>query len=144
MKMPQSMLSSIALVMACTFSLAAPTWAGVKLLLANSPEIPAAQGVLKLKGTRNGNTQLNLSVRHLALPGRIVPGANVFVIWARGLAYGTDAQNLGVLKVKNDLSARFQSVTAMQSFDFFLTCEESPTALTPSGPQLLSAQYVKR
>jgi hypothetical protein len=118
--------------------------AAVTLPLGSSTEIPAAQGKAKLVGTKNGNVEIELSVKHLAPPGRITPGSNAFVVWVRGLAPGDQAQNLGALKVDKNLSAKFRSVTAMPSFDLFLTCEQSQTATIPSGVELLPVHYMRK
>lgn len=134
-------LSRVARVLLLSTCCAGVAIAGVKLPLGLSTEVPAAQGELKLKDTRNGNVELKVTVKHLAPPGRVVAGTSVFVVWARGLSAGTDAQNLGVLKVNSNLTGKFVAVTPMQSFDFFMTCEQSPTVLFPSGPQLLPVHY---
>ena len=118
--------------------------AGVTLPLGNSSEIPAAQGKVRLHSTKNGNVEIRLSVKHLAPPGRITPGTDVFVVWARGLAAGAEAQNLGALKVDKNLSGKITAVTAMSSFDLFLTCEQSQTATVPSTPELLPVHYMSK
>jgi hypothetical protein len=112
--------------------------------LGSSPEIPAAQGDVRLQTTRNGNVELKLHIMHLAPPGHIVPGTEVFVVWARGLAAGSVAQNLGALRVDRNLNGRFTTVTAMQSFDLFITCEQSQTAIAPSGLELLPFHHPSR
>ena len=118
--------------------------AAVTLALRSSPEIPAAQGTVRLRDTRNGNVEIKLRVHHLAPPGRISPGASVFVVWARGLAPGAEAQNLGALKVDKNLNGTFTAVTAMSSFDLFMTCEQSHTVTAPGTPELLPANYVSK
>ena len=111
------------------------------LMLGSSPQIPAAQGKVRLHNTNNGNVEIKLSVRHLALPSRISPGAEVFVVWARGLAPGTEAQNLGALKVDKNLNGKLTAVTPMSAFDLFITCEQSQTAAFPATPELLPLHY---
>jgi hypothetical protein len=111
--------------------------AGATLPLGNSSEIPAAQGKVSLHSTKNGNVKITLSVQHLAPPGRIIPGAEVFVVWARGLALGSEAQNLGALRVDKKLNGKLTAVTAMPSFDLFITCEQSQTATVPGSLELL-------
>jgi len=115
--------------------------AAATLPLQSSSEIPAAEGKVRLHSTKNGNVEIKLSVKHLAPPGRIVAGSNVFVVWTRGLAPGAEAQNLGALKVDKNLSGRLTAVTAMSSFDLFLTCEQSQTVTFPAGPELLPLHY---
>ena len=120
---------------------AVPANAARTLALGSSPEIPAAQGEVRLRTTRNGNVEIKLSVKHLAPPGRITPGAEVFVVWIRGLAAGSQAQNLGALKVDKNLSGKLTAPTAMSSFDLFLTCEQSQTATVPASLELLPVHF---
>ena len=112
--------------------------------LGSSSEIPAAQGKVHLRNTKNGNVEIKLSVKHLAPPGRITPGATVFVVWARGLAPGAEAQNLGALRVDKNLDGKITAVTPMQSFDLFITCEQSQTAAHPASPELLPLHYMSK
>jgi len=116
--------------------------AAATLPLGSSSEIPAAQGKVRLHRTKNGNVEIKLSVKHLAPPGRITPGANVFVVWARGLAPGDEAQNLGALKVDKKLNGKLTAVTAMSSFDLFITCEQTQTATFPAAPELLTLHHM--
>ena len=131
------------LVLLLTGGVAAAS-AATKLPLGSSPQIPAAQGKVGLKSTKNGNVEIKLSVKHLAPPGRITSGANVFVVWARGLAPGDAAQNLGALKVDKNLNGKFTAVTAMSSFDLFITCEQSQTVTMPTSPELLPVHYMEK
>ena len=112
--------------------------------LGSSPEIPAARGEVRLQTTRNGNVQIKLRVENPAPAGRIIPGAEVFVLWARGLAAGSEAQNLGALKVDGNLNGRITAITPMPTFDLFITCEQSQTAIVPARLQLLPFHYPSR
>jgi hypothetical protein len=116
--------------------------AAVTLPLGSSTEIPAAQGQVRLHSTKNGNVEIKLSVKHLAPPGRISPGANVFVVWTRGLAEGAEAQNLGALIVDKNLNGKLTAVTAMSAFDLFITCEQVQTVTVPGTPELLPLHFM--
>jgi hypothetical protein len=118
--------------------------AAVTLPLGNSSEIPAAAGKVRLNHTKNGNVEIKLQVKHLAPPGRITPGANAFVVWARGLAPGAEAQNLGALKTDKNLNGKLTASTAMSSFDLFITCEQAQTATFPAAPELLPLHYLSK
>lgn len=117
--------------------------AGERLTLGGSPEIPAAEGEARLKVTRNGNTEIKLTVKHLAPPGRITPGADVFVVWVRGLAAGSLPQSLGALKIDGNLSGKLTGATALASFDLFLTAEASQTVTVPATLELMPLHYAK-
>lgn len=118
--------------------------AGTTLPLGSSSEVPSAQGKVRLKNTKNGNVEIRVEVKHLAPPGRISPGATVFVVWARGLAPGAEAQNLGALRVDKNLNGKIRAVTAMSSFDLFITCEQSQTVTFPAAPELLTVHYMSK
>lgn len=122
----------------------ATTSAATTLALGSSSEIPAAQGKVNLKQTKNGNVQITLKVKHLAPPGRITPGANVFVVWARGQAPGAEAQNLGALVVDKNLNGKIRAITPMSSFDLFITCEQTQTVAWPASPELLRVRYASK
>jgi hypothetical protein len=112
--------------------------------LTASTQIPAAEGKAKLHKTKNGNVEIKLTYKHLAPPERIVPGANVFMVWVRGLAPDAQAQNLGALKVDKNLNAKMTAITALPSFDLFITCEPSQTVTAPGSPELLPLHYVNK
>lgn len=114
------------------------------LALGSSTQIPGAEGKVQLRHTVNGNIEIRLAVKHLAPPGRIVPGSNVFVVWARGLAPGAEAQNLGALIVDKNLNGKLKAVTAMPAFDLFITCEQGQTVPSPTGPELLPVNYTSK
>lgn len=128
----------LAVLLACS---AAAAMAAAALPLGSSPEIPAAQGDVRLRTTRNGNTEIKLRVMHLAPPGKIVPGANVFVVWLRGQAQGAEPVNLGALRVDKRLNGKLTTTTPLSGFDLFITCEQSQTVTVPTAPELLPLHY---
>lgn len=102
----------------------------------------AAEGTVMATGTENGNTALEIKVRHLASPEKIAPEATTYVVWAR--ASGTESpQNLGALHVDKELQGTLKTVTPLRTFDVFVTAESSPTAREPSAEKLLTAS-IKR
>lgn len=104
--------------------------------MTTSNDVPGAQGTIKSSRAGNGNTALEIEVKHLAAPERVEAGATTYIVWARALGQGM-SQNLGALQVDNDLRGTLKTVTPMQSFDVFITAEASPTAMAPSNTQLL-------
>jgi hypothetical protein len=109
--------------------------------LGTSSEIPGAEGVVKLRQTSNGNTEIKLAVKHLAPPARIEPTSAVFVVWVRGLEAGGLPQNLGALRVNKNLSGKLKAVTPLREFDLFITCEGTQTVTAPTSTELLPLHY---
>ena len=130
------------LVLLLSATIASPSSAAKTMPLGTSSQIPAAEGKARLNKTKNGNIEIKLAIKHLAPPERIIPGANVFMVWVRGLAPDAQAQPLGALRVDKKLSARMTAITVLPSFDLFITCESSPTVTVPGTPELLPLHYV--
>ena len=115
------------------------------LHLAASNKVPAAEGTVKVGETANDNTSIALNVKHMAPPQRVITDATTYVVWLRPSAAvrspsGTDtklAQNLGALRVDNNLNGSLDGVTPFRDFEIFITAEQSPTVTTPTGEPLL-------
>lgn len=108
-----------------------------RVQMVSSADVPAARGSIKATRTDNGNTRLEIEVRYLAHPHRVDDGASTYVVWARQL--GRDPQNLGALRVREDLTGSLSVVTPHQFFDVFITAERSASVQAPTGNRLLSA-----
>ena len=107
------------------------------IALTASPDVPAASGVAKIASTDNGNTRIELSVKHLAMPSRISSNATVYLVWVRGNEPGARPQSLGALRVDNDLNGSISGVTALRQFELYVTAEPEQTAAMPTGRPLL-------
>jgi len=102
----------------------------------SSPDIPAVQGQAKFGRAPNGNTSIDLTVKHLADPEKLTPPASTYVVWLRP---NKDAapQNIGALTVDKKLNGELNTVTALRSFDLFVTAESSGQVQAPAGQPLL-------
>ena len=109
-----------------------------ELRLTASPDVPAAEAKAKITTSDNGNTKIDLTVHHLALPDRVDPSATVYVVWVRGDDANRRSQNLGALRVDGDLNGAFSGVTPLKSFELFITPESSQTVTEPRGRTVLS------
>jgi hypothetical protein len=105
-----------------------------------SSTIPAAQGTVKLDKTKNGNTSIDVLVKHLAEPQKLTPPANAYVVWVSG-SKDAAPQNVGALAVDKDLSGELQTTTPLSSFDLFITAEQSGQVQQPVGEKLLWTSY---
>jgi hypothetical protein len=109
--------------------------------MVSSPDIPAAQGTVRATPGENGNTTLRVFVRHLAPPQKVRPDATTYVVWVQPA--GGAPQNMGALKVDDDLRGTLTTVTPLTSFEVFITVETSPKVQEPSAGNLLSASVVR-
>ena len=107
---------------------------------ARSWQVPAADGVVGISRDENGNAQLDIRVNHLAPPERIAPGATSYVVWVKPMLGDMNLQNLGALRVDQNLSGDLQVITSLRHFQLMITPEASVAAQRPSGPVVLEAE----
>jgi hypothetical protein len=110
---------------------------GQAVRMSTSSEIPAAEGTAKASTTDNGNTILKVEVRHLARPEKVATGATTYVVWAKD-DQGSP-QNLGALRVDENLKGTLETVTPLESFHVFITAEPSGTMAEPTSDHLFTA-----
>ena len=108
--------------------------------LSTIPSMPAAEGHVRYGVTKNGNTLIVLNVKHLAHPEKLTPPANNYVVWTRATK-NAPAQNIGALKVDNDLAGELETEIPLKSFELFITAEASGQVQQPSGESLLWTNY---
>lgn len=101
-----------------------------------SSGMPAAEATVRLGQAANDNTSIDLTVEHLAQPERLDPPANVYVVWTKP-PEEQEAQNIGALKVDEDLTGRLTTVSPLHSFELFVTAEQSAQVTEPTGEPLL-------
>lgn len=109
--------------------------------MVSSPDIPAAQGTVRATAGENGNTLLRVFVRHLAPPRKVRSDATTYVVWVQPA--GGAPQNMGALKVDEDLRGTLTTVTPLTSFEVFITLEKSATVQEPSAENVLSASVAR-
>ncbi|MEP7121615.1 MAG: hypothetical protein ABJE95_11920 [Byssovorax sp.] len=125
--------------LAFVFMLAGCGSAAIQLV--NGPQTPAAQGQVKTDVGDNGNLKLEIEVKHLAPPANVSAGAKVYAVWIQ--TKDGAAQNVGALRVDDDLTGHLETTTPQHNFALFITTEEDPAALAPKGARVLSATVAK-
>lgn len=101
-------------------------------LVTNTQAVPAAQGRVDTSIDQNGNTNLNINVKHLADPTAISPGANAYVVWVQPSG-ATAFQNVGTLKVNKNLEGNYKTNVPYRSFRMIITPESNTMSQSPSG-----------
>jgi hypothetical protein len=108
--------------------------------LVTSSLVLAAEGKVSARVGDNLNTNLEVEVKHLAPPGRVVQGARVYVVWVRP-ASGT-VQNVGALRLNENLEGKFTTVTPFREFTLWVTPETAATVQAPTSDPVMQAQIV--
>jgi hypothetical protein len=124
-------------VLAALFLVAFPfTSCGKKeVRLTPSSAVPAATATAQLSQDKNGNTVVQLKVKHLAKPENLTPPKSVYVVWIQ--PRGGQPIKQGQLRVNDNLEGEFKSPTTYKSFQIFVTAEDSATVTEPSGQEVL-------
>jgi hypothetical protein len=125
---------SIAILTLVALTCTTAAWAR-KYTLTTSTAVPAAKGEIDTKTDKNGNTQIDLKVEHLAKATGLTPPGTAYVIWFQQ-AGSADPQNEGQLQVGNNLKGQFKSVSPMKNFEVFATVETDPLVKMPTGQQI--------
>jgi hypothetical protein len=120
----------IALVVIFSFLLTISAW-GREDKLTNTGAAPAAMGKVVTDTDRNGNTGVDVQVKHMAAPGSLTPAKANYIVWIQ--ARGKDPEVLGALRVNDNLEGSLKSSTTYKDFDIFITAEDSMKPETPSS-----------
>lgn len=108
---------------------------GKSYALHASPLAAGATATVKLGRDRNGNTTVDIRVKHLAHPTQLTPAYMEYVVWIE--PNGRPAENRGLLRVNAHLRARFQTLTPYRDFRILITAENNAQAAQPSGEVVL-------
>jgi hypothetical protein len=99
--------------------------------------VPGARGEVAVSQDKNGNTELRMTVQHLANPENLTPPQSVYVVWLQ--ERDGYAESRGQLKVDKNLNASFKAVTPLKNADIFVTAEQDPKVTSPGGLEVLRA-----
>lgn len=102
-----------------------------------SGDIPAAQARVNVKAEEGGNKKVKLEVDHINPPQSLDPEATTFVVWIK--PDNGRPQNVGVMQVKENRKAEFETTTPYEKFDIFVTAERQPNAQTPREQPVMRA-----
>ena len=124
----------LAFAAAMVFSTSVALWAE-QAKLTNTAIAPAASGVVNHSRDRNGNTEVELKVEHLAKPEALTPSKSRYVVWVQ--PRGGSASNVGTLQVNDDLSGSLEFTTPHRSFDLIVTAEDNGMSAQASTVEIL-------
>ncbi len=111
-------------------------------MMAASLETPAAEGMVSTRRGENDNIVVRVTVKHLAPPSRLASGAETYVVWMD--APGLEPQNVGALKVDDDLEGMLEFVTPHRVFRVIVTPEAHATVGTPTHHAVFTADINER
>jgi hypothetical protein len=103
-----------------------------------SAENTSGQGTIETHVDKNGNTQVELLVKHLSDPSKVAIGASTYVVWIR--PYNATIQNVGALQVSDELVGKFNTTTPHRAFTLMVTPEPSARMSQPTHEAVFTAE----
>jgi hypothetical protein len=110
--------------------------------LTNTGMAPAAQGKVITSTDRNGNTDVEIQVKHVATPQSLTPPHQTYLVWVQ--PRGKEAELLGALRVNEDLEGSLKATTTYKDFDVLVTAEDSIKEAAPSGNVILKGTVERK
>ncbi|HEY7402098.1 MAG TPA: hypothetical protein VIB39_01135 [Candidatus Angelobacter sp.] len=128
------------LVLLC-LALATLAWAREDRLV-NTGTAPAAEGKAITDTDRNGNTSVEVQVKHMATPQSLTPAKQAYLVWVQ--PRGKDAELLGALRVNSDLEGSLKATTTSRDFDILVTAEDNTRPDAPSSMVILRGTVARK
>lgn len=102
--------------------------------------VPGANGQVKVKKDGNNNYGINVSVRDLIPPARLVPSKKTYVVWSEGSAGVTSIGQLVSSRsfLKRGYTASLSGTTTDRPKRVFITAEDDANATSPGTQVVLS------
>ena len=131
----------VALFLLCCFLLATAAW-GREDRLVNTGVAPAAEGKVNTDTDRNGNTGIEVQVKHMATPQSLTPAKQTYLVWVQ--SRGRDPELLGALRVNENLEGSLKAATPYKEFEIFITAEDNLKPETPSSMVILKGAVERK
>jgi len=127
----------LTLVALAILAIGATAWAKVYTFQA-TPITPGATGTVDAKVDKTGaNTNVAISVDHLARPTLLTPPANEYVVWLE--PEDGSPTNQGILRVGDNEKGELKMTTSASKFKLLVTAETDAHPKAPSNRIVLRA-----
>ena len=101
----------------------------------------SGQGTVEAKAGPNGNTELEVRVKHLSEPARVASDATVYVVWIQ--PRNAEIQNVGALQLDADLVGKLNTSTPHRTFTLTVTPEPSGRMAVPTHGAVFTAEVIR-
>jgi hypothetical protein len=110
--------------------------------LVNTGAAPAAEGKVITDNDRNGNTGVEVQVKHMATPQSLTPPRQTYLVWVQ--PRGKDPELLGALRVNENLEGSLRAATPYKDFEILITAEDSTKPESPSSAVILKGSVARK
>ena len=66
------------------------------------------------------------------------------MVWVQNIDHATAPQNIGEIKVTDNLEGSLRTLTTLPTFDLTITPETSPQVVSPANPPVLSTRVERQ
>jgi hypothetical protein len=101
-----------------------------KQTMQSSTENTSGEGTVQAKAGPNGNTEVEVRVKHLSPPSKVAADAIVYVVWIQ--PRNAEIQNVGALQVDADLVGKLNTTTPHRAFTLSVTPEPGARMAAPT------------
>jgi len=106
-----------------------------------SSTVPAAEAELSTSQDDNGNTVIDLTVKHLAPPQNLRPAKSMYIAWVK--TPDGEFFNAGRLKLNDNLDGQVRIVTPYPLFRVVVSAEDDPLVAGPGYQRVLETDQIE-
>jgi hypothetical protein len=108
-----------------------------KTKMASNGKMFPAEGQITVTTTSNHNNMVEMVVKNMGRPSKVIPSAKTFIVWETPTGSNLKPQSLGPLNLDKNFNGKIKTVTPFRNFDIFITAEPKANQITPTGERLL-------
>jgi hypothetical protein len=101
----------------------------------------SGEGTVQAQASANGNTQLDVRVKHLSIPSKVAADASVYVVWIQ--PKNAKIQNVGALQIDENLVGALSTTTPHRAFTVTITPEPSSRMAEPTHAAVFSSEVTR-
>ena len=98
----------------------------------------SGEGTVSATAGENGNTQLDVRVKHLPAASKVAADASVYIVWIK--PRNGEIQNVGALQVDDDLVGKLKTTTPHRAFTLTVTPEPSARMAAPTHRPVFTSE----
>jgi hypothetical protein len=110
--------------------------------MVSAPGVPASQGTVKVSKSDNGNTKIEVHVKHLAPPFKVAPNASIYVVWLQPREGAK--LNIGALALNDNLEGKLETMTPHRHFQISVTPEAGGHVDAPTHEPVFTASVERK
>ena len=110
---------------------------GDRFIVVGTAKAPSVSGWVNIKGASKTGAEVTVHLEQLHPPNHLDSSLKSYVVWFE--PNGQPPQNMGTIKVNDNLESEFQTRTPFKVFKVYVTAEEGPKVTTPSSDHILEA-----